>query len=107
MVHSVWQRHIEVDVYFGPLQDKGRGDMVVCHSPVPLYPVGQVERAAAAAGLDLVWDPKNMSCIGTKLEFVDVLGEIQQWMMRADNLEGKANCMLLCVLRLSYILLLD
>jgi len=59
----------------------------VCHSPVPLYPVGAVNRAAEDAGLDLQWDPKNMSCIGTKRLFTDVLKEIKGWMMQEENLE--------------------
>lgn len=82
-------RHVEVDVWWGPKQNDTvsmfvsfthagdicfqEGDMVVCHSPVPLYPVGAVNRAAEEAGLNLEWDPKNMSCIGTKRLFRDVL----------------------------------
>lgn len=87
-------RHVEVDIWWGPKQDPegnvhdGSGDLVVCHSPVPLYPVGEINREAEAAGLDLVWDPKNMSCIGTKRMFVEVLTEIRDWMMLAENLEG-------------------
>lgn len=78
-------RHIEVDVWWGPKQEEGEGDMVVCHSPVPLYPVGKVNRAAKDANLTLEWDPKNMSCIGTKRMFTDVLFEIKDWMMQEEN----------------------
>lgn len=81
-------RHIEVDVWWGPKQDDKNGDMVVCHSPVPLYPLGKVNRAAEAAGLHLEYDMKNMSCIGTKRMFVDVLTEIKDWMMKEENLNG-------------------
>lgn len=84
-------RHLEIDIWWGPKQDPagevhdGEGDLVVCHSPVPLYPVGQVQRDADAAGLSLEFDPKNMSCIGTKRLFVTVLTEIKDWMMLEDN----------------------
>jgi hypothetical protein len=81
-------RHIEVDVWWGPKQDEKNGDMVVCHSPVPLYPLGKVNRAAEAAGLTLEYDMRNMSCIGTKRMFTDVLTEIKDWMMRPENLNG-------------------
>lgn len=81
-------RHIEVDIWWGPKQDDYNGDMVVCHSPVPLYPLGKVNRAAEAANLTLEYDPKKMSCIGTKRMFVDVLTEIRDWMLREENLNG-------------------
>lgn len=86
-------RHLEVDVWWGPKQDldgkvhDGKGDLVVCHSPVPLYPVGEIQRQAEAAGLNLQFDAKNMSCIGTKRLFVDVLTEIKDWMMLEKNKE--------------------
>lgn len=86
-------RHLEVDIWWGPKQDSagavhdGEGDLVVCHSPVPLYPVGEVQRQADAAGLDLQFDPKNMSCIGTKRLFTDVLSEIRDWMLLEENMD--------------------
>ncbi len=82
---------LQVDIWWGPKQGDGHlggeGDLVVCHSPVPLYPVGKINRAAQDANLTLVWDPKNMSCIGTKRLFVDVLIEIKDWMMLPENKE--------------------
>lgn len=74
-------RHLEIDIWWDRLVD----NLVVCHSPIPLFPVGEVTREAEAAGLDLVWDPKNMSCLGTKLMFSDVLTEVRDWMMEEDN----------------------
>lgn len=76
-------RHIEIDQWWGPLEKS----IIVCHSPIPLYPVGKINRAAEDQGLDLEWEPKNMSCIGTKRVFADVLTEIKDWMMLEDNLE--------------------
>lgn len=76
-------RHLEVDIWWDRLVD----NPVVCHSPVPLFPVGEVTREAEAAGLDLVWDPKNMSCLGTKRAFTDVLTEVKDWMMLDENKE--------------------
>lgn len=76
-------RHLEIDLWWDPLLD----DVVVCHSPVPLFPVREVTRQAEAAGLDLVWDPKNMSCLGTKRMFTDVLTEVKDWMMLDENKE--------------------
>eukprot|EP01032_Pedospumella_encystans_P027447 gene27447-31023_t len=76
-------RHLEIDIWWDRLVD----DLVVCHSPVPLFPVGEVTRQAEAAGLDLQWDPKNMSCLGTKRMFPDVLTEVKDWMMLEENKE--------------------
>jgi len=76
-------RHLEIDLWWDRLVD----DLVVCHSPVPLYPVGKINRQAEAAGLDLEWDPKNMSCLGTKRGFTDVLTEVRDWMTKEENLE--------------------
>ena len=81
-------RHVEVDIWWGPKQDDKDGDLVVCHSPVPLYPVGKINRVAEEANLTLIWDPKNMSCIGTKRTFVDVLTEIKTWLLQPENKEG-------------------
>lgn len=76
-------RHLEIDIWWDRLVD----DLVVCHSPIPLFPVGEVTRQAEAAGLDLQWDPKNMSCLGTKRMFPDVLTEVKDWMMLEENKE--------------------
>lgn len=74
-------RHLEIDIWWDPLKH----DIVVCHSPVPLYPVGNISRAAEAANLTLEWDPKKMSCLGTKRSFSDVLKEIRDWMVAPAN----------------------
>jgi hypothetical protein len=74
-------RHVEIDIWWDRLVD----DVVVCHSPVPLFPVRKVTEEAEAAGLDLVWDPKNMSCLGTKRMFKDVLSEVRDWMVQEEN----------------------
>jgi hypothetical protein len=85
-------RHLEVDVWWSPRADGGEdGDLIVCHSPVPLYPVGAINRKAAAANLTLEWDPKKMSCLGTKRGFVEVLQEIKDWMMLPENRDGAWN----------------
>lgn len=76
-------RHLEIDIWWDRLVD----DLVVCHSPIPLFPVGEVTRQAEAANLTLNWDPKNMSCLGTKLAFADVLMEVHDWMMQPKNEE--------------------
>ncbi|RYG63084.1 hypothetical protein EON64_16655, partial [archaeon] len=74
-------RHVEIDVWWGPVEK----DIVVCHSPIPLYPVGNVSRTAEALGLDLEWHPAKMSCMGTKRMFRDVLGEVQAWLAAPGN----------------------
>jgi hypothetical protein len=76
-------RHIEIDLWWGPLEK----DLVVCHSPVPLFPVGKVNRAAADANITLEWDPRNMSCAGTKRGFTEVLKEVRDWMTLKENSE--------------------
>ncbi|KAJ1417561.1 hypothetical protein B484DRAFT_400793 [Ochromonadaceae sp. CCMP2298] len=76
-------RHLEIDLWWDRLVDAP----VVCHSPVPLFPVGEVSRQAEAANLTLEWDPKNMSCLGTKRGFVEVLTEIRDWMVLEENLQ--------------------
>jgi hypothetical protein len=76
-------RHLEIDIWWDRLVD----GLVVCHSPVPLFPVREVTREAEAANLTLVWDPKNMSCLGTKRMFSDVLTEIKDWMVLEENLD--------------------
>ena len=75
-------RHVEVDIWWGPLEN----DIVVCHSPIPLYPIGEVNRQAEAANLTLEWEPAKMSCAGTKRMFQDVLKEIRDWMLLEENL---------------------
>lgn len=74
-------RHLEVDIWWGPAEQQ----VVVCHSPIPLYPVGSVNRAAADANLTLEWEPAKMSCAGTKRLLADVLGEIRDWMLLQEN----------------------
>jgi hypothetical protein len=77
-------RHLEIDIWWGTPLSK---EIIVCHSPVPLYPVGNVTRMAEEAGLNLEWDPKNMSCLGTRRHFSDVLNEVKTWMMLPENLD--------------------
>lgn len=96
---------MEIDIWWGPINH----EIEVCHSPgyllsmrsfrilllsspslsftVPLYPVGNISRNAAAAGLNLEWQPENMSCIGTKRSFSDTLQEIREWMVLPENSE--------------------
>lgn len=74
-------RHLEVDIWWGPVEK----DIVVCHSPVPLYPVFNVTRAAAAANISLSWVPDKMSCVGTKRQFVEVLEEVRDFMVLPEN----------------------
>lgn len=52
---------------------------------VPLYPVGNISRTASAAGLELEWQPLNMSCVGTKRTFEEVLREVKQWLVLPEN----------------------
>lgn len=75
-------RHIEIDIWWGPINN----EVEVCHSPIPLIPFNNITRAAEDAGLDLEWDWKNMSCIGTKRRFEDVLLEVKSFLMEPDNL---------------------
>mmetsp|Transcript_3873 Transcript_3873/g.5328 ORF Transcript_3873/g.5328 Transcript_3873/m.5328 type:complete len:453 (+) Transcript_3873:62-1420(+) len=74
-------RHLEIDIWWGPVNR----EIEVCHSPVPLYPVGNISRTASAAGLDLEWQPLNMSCVGTKRTFEEVLREVKQWLVLPEN----------------------
>jgi len=76
-------RHLEIDMWWDPLEQ----DVVICHSPIPLYPVGNITRTAADRNISLDWDPKKMSCLGTKRSFTDVLKEVQIWMMQPTNLQ--------------------
>jgi hypothetical protein len=76
-------RHLEIDIWWGPLEK----EIQVCHSPVPLYPVGNVSRTAEERGIPLEFDPKNMSCLGTKRPLGDVLSEIRDWMVLPENTE--------------------
>jgi hypothetical protein len=76
-------RHVEVDIWWDPLKH----DIVVCHSPIPLYPVNNVTRTAEAMNITLEWDPKKMSCLGTKRGFTEVLTEIRDWMVQPANNE--------------------
>lgn len=74
-------RHVEVDIWWGPVEK----DVVVCHSPIPLYPVGNVSRTAEAANISLEWNPAKMSCMGTKRQFAEVLKEIRDFMELPEN----------------------
>jgi hypothetical protein len=42
-------RHLEIDIWWGPIAD----EIQVCHSPVPLYPVGNITRTAEDLGINL------------------------------------------------------
>lgn len=75
-------RHLEVDIWWWPADNA----ITVCHSPVPLWPVGSINRKAEEAGLDLQWDPKDMCCINNRRAFTDVLQEIKDWL---DAHEGE------------------
>ncbi len=74
-------RHLEVDIWWGPLEK----EVQVCHSPVPLYPVGNITRTAEEKGIDLQWDPKYLSCLGTKRSLTEVLTEVKDWMSLPEN----------------------
>lgn len=74
-------RHLEIDIWWDPLLK----DVVVCHSPVPLYPVGNISRTAEAKNISLEWNPLKMSCVGTKRHFSDVLSEVRDWMILPEN----------------------
>jgi hypothetical protein len=74
-------RHLEIDIWWGPHEK----EVQVCHSPVPLYPVGNITRTAEDQGIPLEWDPKKMSCLGTKRSLTEVLTEIKDWMTLAEN----------------------
>jgi hypothetical protein len=69
-------RHLEVDIWWWPSEN----DVVSCHSPIPLWPVGDINRRAEEAGLDLEWDPLNMCCIHNRRAFADVLQEVKGWL---------------------------
>lgn len=99
-------RHLEIDVWWSPRADGGEdGDLIVCHSPVPLYPVGSINRAAAAANLTLDWDPKKMSCLGTQRGFVEVLQEIKDWMMLPENRDGECTYVYVLMYMYHYVLI--
>lgn len=74
-------RHLEIDIWWDPV----RSDIIVCHSPIPLYPVGNISRTAEAKNITLDWNPLKMSCIGTKRRFSEVLREVRDWMIRPEN----------------------
>lgn len=75
-------RHIEIDIWWGP-KDK---EIAVCHSPIPLFPVGNISRTAEERNISLTFDPKKFSCLGTKRSLTDVLTEVYSWMMLPQNL---------------------
>ncbi len=74
-------RHLEIDIWWGPINK----EVEVCHSPIPLIPFNNITRAAEDAGLNLEWDWKNMSCIGTKRAFSDVLTEVKDFLTLPEN----------------------
>ena len=83
-------RHIELDVWWTPLTrnqsapvDANGGEMLVCHSPVPLLPrrtIRAVEEAARDRGLELGWDTKKLSCLGTSRTLREALEEVREWL---------------------------
>lgn len=75
-------RHLEIDIWGWMTKD-----IVVCHSPIPLYPVGNISRTAEAKNISLDFSAAKMSCIGTKRQFADVLTEIRDWMVLPENSE--------------------
>jgi hypothetical protein len=74
-------RHLEIDLWWGPVEK----DVVVCHSPIPLFPFENVSRAAEAKNISLEWQPSKMSCIGQKRQFTEVLKEVNDWMTLPEN----------------------
>ena len=74
-------RHIEIDIWWGPINK----EVEVCHSPIPLIPFNNITRAAEKAGLNLEWDWKNMSCIGTKRPFTEVMTEVRDFLTLPGN----------------------
>lgn len=87
-------RHIEVDItsgYFLALEPGAPhiDEMFVCHSPFPLDPrlVAEVELEARRRGISLGWAAKNLSCLGTRLRFEDMLLRIKGWMDLPGNEE--------------------
>jgi len=76
-------RHVEIDIWWGTPLSK---EIIVCHSPIPLFNVKNVTKQAEANGLNLIWDPKEMSCLGTRRSFGDVLNEIKDWLILPENL---------------------
>lgn len=79
--NSMGLRHLEIDIWWWPADNA----ITVCHSPVPLWPVGQINRKAEEAGLDLQWDPKDMCCVNNRRAFADVLQDIKDWMDKHDD----------------------
>lgn len=74
-------RHLEIDLWWDPIEHH----VIVCHSPIPLYPVMNISRQAEARGIDLQWEPDKMSCVGTKRNFHDVLVEIRDWAIHPEH----------------------
>ena len=54
----------------------------MCHSPFPLDPelVFEIDTTAKARGIDLGWDPKNLSCEHTNVPLRIMLLEIKAWL---------------------------
>ena len=77
-------RHLEIDVWWGIREQ----DILVCHSSTPNQDtVENITATAKARGIPLEWDPRNLSCLGTRRYLTDVLTEIKDWMMLPENLE--------------------
>eukprot|EP01116_Phalansterium_solitarium_P013328 TRINITY_DN306_c0_g1_i2.p1 TRINITY_DN306_c0_g1~~TRINITY_DN306_c0_g1_i2.p1 ORF type:complete len:446 (+),score=145.15 TRINITY_DN306_c0_g1_i2:527-1864(+) len=72
-------RHIEIDIWWGEYVGH-KADVVVCHSPVPLYPVWDIEEAARRKNVSLGWDVLKLSCIKTFRYFPEILQEVKDWM---------------------------
>ena len=76
-------RHLEIDITAAYYKFPPKPTEInVCHSPVPLDPkvVAQVELAAHQQHVDLKWQPKNLSCLGTSVPMVAMLGEVKSWL---------------------------
>jgi hypothetical protein len=77
-------RHLEIDIWWGIREN----DILVCHSSTPdEETVANITTTAKDLGIDLQWDPRNMSCLGTRRYLTDVLTEIKDWMMNPENTE--------------------
>lgn len=72
-------RHIEIDIWWGGYIGH-TDDIIVCHSPIPGYPVWEVEEAAKKRNLTLNWDVRKLSCLDQYRNFSDILQEVKTWM---------------------------
>ena len=75
-------RHLEIDIWWGPADQ----EIQVCHSLTPNEDlVNEINSLSTAKGIDLMWDPKNTSCLGTRRPLSDVFNEIKTWMLLPEN----------------------